>query len=122
MIPVLDELAAWREATVSGLSCSHPFTPNALSENLPSSRLTLRPEAEFVVPCAVPLILEERVKVEKDADLDTTVAALRSMSGLIRYATAARIHSHTLVSETPEPDENGRHTALLRWRVIASWA
>lgn len=122
MISILDALATWRETLVPGLTCSHPFTRNKQTDPLPSSRLTMRSEAEFSVPCVVPLLLEERVKVEKDADLEPTVAALREMSGLVRITADARIHSHTLISELVEPDENGRWTALLRWRVVASWA
>lgn len=122
MQAVLETLKAWREATVSGLSVSHPFSDNATSATLPSSRLTARADGPYVVPCCVPVDVEERVKVEADADLETRVEALRALSGAIHITAAARIHSHTLVSETYEPDENGRRTALLRWKVVASWA
>jgi len=121
MQAVLESLAAWREAEISGLHSTHPFSTNAASANLPASRLTAKPEGLFVVPCGVPLDVEERVKVEADADLETTVAALRALSGGIRYTADARVHSHRLVSETTEPDENGRQTAVLRWKVVASW-
>lgn len=122
MQAVLEALRAWREAAISGLKASHPFSDNAASALLPSSRLTVRQEGAFVLPCAVPLDVEERVKVETDTDLDARVASLRALSGTIRVTTAARIHSHVLISETYEPDENGRRTAVLRWRVVASWA
>lgn len=122
MQTVLEALATWRTAVISGLSASHPFSDNPASAALPSSRLTVRTPEPFVVPCGVPLDVEERVKVETDTDLDARVESLRALSGQIRMTTAARIHSHVLVSETYEPDENGRRTALLRWRVVASWA
>lgn len=121
MQAVLEALATWRTAVISGLSVSHPFSDNAASVALPSSRLTARGPASFVVPCGVPLEVEERVKVEADADLDARVASLRALSGEIRYTATARIHSHVLTSETYEPDENGRRVAVLRWRVVASW-
>lgn len=123
MQAVLETLKAWREATISGLSVSHPFSDNATSANLPSSRLTARADGPYVVPCCVPVDVEERVKVEADADLETIVAALRALPDSVCYAAAARVHSHHLQEPVVyEPDENGRRTALLRWKVIASWA
>lgn len=121
MQAVLEALATWRTAVINGLSVSHPFSDNAMSAALPASRLTARGPAAFVVPCGVPLEVEERVKVEADADLDARVASLRALSGDIRYTATARIHSHVLTSESCEPDENGRRVAVLRWRVVASW-
>ena len=121
MIAVLDALAAWREAMVTGLSCSHPFTDNALTMALPTSRLTIKPAGTFTVPVCVALDLEERVTVEKETDLATVVGLLRDLSGGLCYTAGARIHSHVLISETPAPDENQRWQTVLRWKVVASW-
>lgn len=126
MLQVLDALAAWREATVTTLAVSHPLSSNAATDALPSSRLSAK-AGPFVVPVCVSLDLEERVTVEGSGEEDNAlltsiVASLRALSGKAYLTTAARIHSHVLVSEAPGVDENKRRQTVLLWRVVASWA
>lgn len=126
MLAVLDTLATWREATVSGLAVSHASSSYVVTDALPSSRLAVKTPAAFVVPVCVPLEIEERVTVEGSGEEDNAlltalVASLRALSGKVRIATAARVHSHVLISETVGVDENKRRQAVLMWRVVASW-
>lgn len=121
MLAVLDALAAWRE-TISGLSCSHDLSDNAVSANLPSSRLSVK-APPYVVPVAVPLEVTETIKVEASGEDENAAltAVIASLKALDPARPQSRIHSHVLLSEEIGVDENKRRRAVLRWQVVASW-
>lgn len=127
MLPVLDALAAWREATVTTLAVSHALSSHAVTDALPSSRLAIRAKTPFTVAVCAPLEVTETVTVEASGDeenaaLTAILASLRGLSGKARITTSARVHSHTLVSEVPGVDANKRRQVVLTWDVVASWA
>jgi len=128
MLPVLDALAAWREATISTLSVSHALSSHVVTDALPSSRLTAKADGPYAVPVCVPLEVTETVTVEASGDeenaaLAAILASLRALSGKARLVSTqtARVHSHVLVSETPGVDANLRRQVVLVWKVVASW-
>lgn len=129
MLEVLDTLAAWRRAAVSGLSVTHALSDNAASAQLPASFLSAAAPGRFVVPVGVELDVTETVSAEATGEanhpaLSSVVASLRGLSGEARLVAGAtaRIHSHVLVSEVPGKDENQRRQSVLVWKVVASWA
>lgn len=124
MLPVLDALAAWREAVIPTLAVSHALSSHVVTDALPSSRLAAKADGPFVIPVCVPLEVTETVTVEasgseENAALTAILASLRALSGKARVQS--RIHSHVLVSETPQTDANLRRQVVLVWKVVASW-
>ena len=123
MLTVLDALVTWREAAITGLSCSHALSDHVVTNALPSSRLTAKADGTFVVPVAVPLEITETVKVEATGEEEhaALAAVVASLKALDPARPQSRIHSHVLVSETVGVDENKRRQAVLVWKVVASW-
>lgn len=124
MLTVLDALVTWREAAISGLSCSHELSDHVVTNALPSSRLTAKADGPFVVPVAVSLEVTETVKVEATGEEEHTAltAIVASLKALDPARPQSRIHSHVLVSESFGVDENKRRQAVLVWKVVASWS
>jgi len=123
MLAVLDALVTWREAAVTGLSCSHDLSDNVVSDKLPSSRLTAKADGTFVVPVAVSLEVTETIKVEATGEGENAALAVvvNALKALDPARPQSRIHSHTLLSERIGVDENKRRYAVLTWKVVASW-